>query len=306
MYRRIRLKFYRLHCQFISGNDRRAPYDYFMLVCGPVSAKSQTLGCRRRSFDGWGGWSAYQGAAFPERAASQAGAATWSKMTPAFSKFVFVMLAIGWYLIRYEYARRSRREKVLRSDRGPRETALLLISLTGLGIVPFIYVATAIPHFAAYTFHPVAGLAGAFRCDCGIGHVSVDASSARPELVHQSRRAGGTPARHGRHLPESPAPNVFSILALGCRSGITAAELGCRLFRPGRLWDFVLWPRRQGRANDVGNLRRQLSRVYGADRPYFPLNLLKRACCDNSLKNASSKRPSFVPFLQHSVEKSSC
>jgi hypothetical protein len=44
MYRRIRLKFYRLHCQFISGNDRRAPYDYFMLVCGPVSAKSQTLG----------------------------------------------------------------------------------------------------------------------------------------------------------------------------------------------------------------------------------------------------------------------
>jgi hypothetical protein len=43
MYRRIRLKFYRLHCQFISGNDRRAPYDYFMLVCGPVSAKAQTL-----------------------------------------------------------------------------------------------------------------------------------------------------------------------------------------------------------------------------------------------------------------------
>jgi hypothetical protein len=43
VYRRIRLKFYRLHCQFISGNDRRALYDYFMLVCGPVSAKSQTL-----------------------------------------------------------------------------------------------------------------------------------------------------------------------------------------------------------------------------------------------------------------------
>jgi hypothetical protein len=43
VYRRIRLKFYRLHCQFISGNDRRALYDYFMLVCGPVSAKCQTL-----------------------------------------------------------------------------------------------------------------------------------------------------------------------------------------------------------------------------------------------------------------------
>jgi protein-S-isoprenylcysteine O-methyltransferase Ste14 len=75
-------------------------------------------------------------------------------MTPALSKFAFVMLAIGWYLIRYEYARRSRRETIQRSDRGFRESALLLISLTGLGIVPFIYVATAIPHFADYTFHP--------------------------------------------------------------------------------------------------------------------------------------------------------
>ena len=43
MYRRIRLNFFRLHCQFVSGNDRRTSYDYFMLICGPVSAKSQTL-----------------------------------------------------------------------------------------------------------------------------------------------------------------------------------------------------------------------------------------------------------------------
>ena len=75
-------------------------------------------------------------------------------MTPALSKSVFVVLAIGWYLIRYRYARRSRRETVLRSDRGPRETALLLVSLTGLGLVPLFYVATAAPRFAAYAFHP--------------------------------------------------------------------------------------------------------------------------------------------------------
>jgi hypothetical protein len=43
MYRRIRLRFYRLHSQFISGNDKRAAYDYFMLVCGPVSARYQTI-----------------------------------------------------------------------------------------------------------------------------------------------------------------------------------------------------------------------------------------------------------------------
>lgn len=83
-------------------------------------------------------------------------------MTPALSKFVFVMLAIGWYLIRYEYARRFRREKIERSDRGPRETALLLLSLTGLGILPLAYVATATPRFAAYNFHPIQAWLGLF------------------------------------------------------------------------------------------------------------------------------------------------
>jgi protein-S-isoprenylcysteine O-methyltransferase Ste14 len=90
-------------------------------------------------------------------------------MTPAFSKFVFVALVVGWYLIRYEHARRSRREKIVRSARGPRETTLLLISLTGLGILPLIYVATAIPHFAAYTFRPIQAWLGLFFAIAAMG-----------------------------------------------------------------------------------------------------------------------------------------
>jgi hypothetical protein len=43
MYQRIRFNFFRVHNQFVSGNDRRTSYDYFMLTCGPVLAKSQTL-----------------------------------------------------------------------------------------------------------------------------------------------------------------------------------------------------------------------------------------------------------------------
>ena len=43
IYQRVRLNFFRLHCQFVSGNDKRTSYDYFMLICGPVSAKCQTL-----------------------------------------------------------------------------------------------------------------------------------------------------------------------------------------------------------------------------------------------------------------------
>ncbi len=38
-YPRIRRNWYRMHCQFVRGNDRRAPYDYFMATCGPISAE---------------------------------------------------------------------------------------------------------------------------------------------------------------------------------------------------------------------------------------------------------------------------
>ena len=40
-YRRVRRNLYRLHCQFVSGNQRRAAYDYFMLVCGPLPVERQ-------------------------------------------------------------------------------------------------------------------------------------------------------------------------------------------------------------------------------------------------------------------------
>src|SRR6202000_81007 len=70
---------------------------------------------------------------------------------------------------RYEYARRSRREKVVSSARGPVETALLLISLTGLGLVPLVYVATGIPRFTAYSFHPLFAWLGLFFALAALG-----------------------------------------------------------------------------------------------------------------------------------------
>jgi hypothetical protein len=36
-YRRLRLSFFRLHYQFIMSGDRPAPYDYLMLVAGPLA-----------------------------------------------------------------------------------------------------------------------------------------------------------------------------------------------------------------------------------------------------------------------------
>lgn len=37
-YRRLRARYFRLHYQFIMANAVRAPYDFFMLVCGPLPA----------------------------------------------------------------------------------------------------------------------------------------------------------------------------------------------------------------------------------------------------------------------------
>ena len=36
-YRRNRFRFMRIHYQFVMANEMRAAYDYFMLVCGPIS-----------------------------------------------------------------------------------------------------------------------------------------------------------------------------------------------------------------------------------------------------------------------------
>ena len=59
-YRRIKRNFFRLHRQFVSGNDRRATYDYFMLVCGPVPVE-----CQVRSAEGAGTAIAKDGSLLP-------------------------------------------------------------------------------------------------------------------------------------------------------------------------------------------------------------------------------------------------
>jgi pimeloyl-ACP methyl ester carboxylesterase len=44
VYKRIRYRPLRMHLQFVSGNNLRHAYDYFMLVCGPLSVERQVRG----------------------------------------------------------------------------------------------------------------------------------------------------------------------------------------------------------------------------------------------------------------------
>ncbi|MCX7323407.1 MAG: hypothetical protein NTZ14_03025 [Hyphomicrobiales bacterium] len=55
-YASIRFNFFRLHCQFISANDKRAPYDYVMMICGPFDPVALAA-----SRDGAMGWIGTQG-----------------------------------------------------------------------------------------------------------------------------------------------------------------------------------------------------------------------------------------------------
>jgi protein-S-isoprenylcysteine O-methyltransferase Ste14 len=75
-------------------------------------------------------------------------------VTPLVAKAAWVLLVVGWYLIRFPHARRARRMAVARSQRGPRETILLAVSLAGLGILPGVYVASGFPQAADYPFRP--------------------------------------------------------------------------------------------------------------------------------------------------------
>jgi protein-S-isoprenylcysteine O-methyltransferase Ste14 len=75
-------------------------------------------------------------------------------MTPLVAKVIWCLGVVGWFIIRYPHDRRSRRTpKRLRSDRA-RESILMAVSATGLGVLPAIYVFGNVPVFASYTFQP--------------------------------------------------------------------------------------------------------------------------------------------------------
>jgi len=73
-------------------------------------------------------------------------------VTPTVAKFIWLGLCVVWLALRLRPNVRSRKTPVRYSARGMRETILLGCSLTGLGIIPAIYVATGFPRFADYPF----------------------------------------------------------------------------------------------------------------------------------------------------------
>jgi protein-S-isoprenylcysteine O-methyltransferase Ste14 len=75
-------------------------------------------------------------------------------MTAFVAKTALLILAVGWYVIRYPYQRRAHRTPVAKTERGLREYLLMTISATGFGLIPLIYICFNFPRWADYPFHP--------------------------------------------------------------------------------------------------------------------------------------------------------
>lgn len=81
-------------------------------------------------------------------------------MTATASKILWLAFGIAWFILRLRPERNSRKTPVRFSARDTREIVLLGGSLTGLGIVPVIYLASHFPRFADYPFVPAQGYLG--------------------------------------------------------------------------------------------------------------------------------------------------
>jgi protein-S-isoprenylcysteine O-methyltransferase Ste14 len=76
-------------------------------------------------------------------------------MTVVWAKLLWCLGVIGWVAIRYPHERRARRTPKKLRENGARERVLLTISVTGMLLLPGIYVLTGWPEAADYQFRPL-------------------------------------------------------------------------------------------------------------------------------------------------------
>jgi protein-S-isoprenylcysteine O-methyltransferase Ste14 len=92
-------------------------------------------------------------------------------------KIVWVALVAGWYILRYPFERRAKRVRISVDQRKRADRIRLAVSLTGLGLVPLVYVLTGEPSFASY--RPAAPL-------FALGAVAAVAALAMFRLTHKA------------------------------------------------------------------------------------------------------------------------
>jgi protein-S-isoprenylcysteine O-methyltransferase Ste14 len=80
-------------------------------------------------------------------------------MMDILGKIAWLLLAGSWYGLRIPYQRKARRARIARDELQLPERIRLAVSLTGLGIIPFVYVASSLAADAGLTHHRLLGFA---------------------------------------------------------------------------------------------------------------------------------------------------
>lgn len=65
-------------------------------------------------------------------------------------KIAWLVLAIGWYTLRYPFERSAKRARIAVDQKKRPERIRLTVSLIGLGVLPLLYVVSGVPHVASY------------------------------------------------------------------------------------------------------------------------------------------------------------
>jgi len=81
-------------------------------------------------------------------------------MRPLFSELIWLIGGAAWFAIRFPHQHRARKVAVARSVGGRRDQVLLGFSLTGLCIIPLLYLIVREPRFADYPPAPWQGWVG--------------------------------------------------------------------------------------------------------------------------------------------------
>jgi protein-S-isoprenylcysteine O-methyltransferase Ste14 len=89
-------------------------------------------------------------------------------MTPVVAKIIWWIGAVAWFSIMYPHIRRARKMRTTQRPEPTRERVLMLISLTGLFLIPAFYTITGIPRFGDYAFRPLQAWLGVLLLVCAV------------------------------------------------------------------------------------------------------------------------------------------
>ena len=89
-------------------------------------------------------------------------------MTLFIAELIWAFGCVAYYIIRYPHQRRSHKMPVADRRDHMREQMLIVVSYSGLFVIPLIYVLTGEPKFADYEFHPIQAWIGALVLAAGM------------------------------------------------------------------------------------------------------------------------------------------